>query len=154
MLNSLGKGKPLEPPFLISLIFVQFKTNSEKCLYYYNWFKFFLGTVSSREKLVKMPIWGDEDLKWSKRENRKEPTCHSQCNSIFNRTLFFILENLVFKKHNLVKSDEIKHACIKLDRLAIKCNKLWKRQKPAEINRRLILWQVNKFHEHCGFEKL
>ena len=61
--------------------------------------------------------------------------------------LFFIFKNLNFKKDDLIKNDDIKP-----DWLAIKCAKLWKRRKPTEIKRRLNLWQVNKFHEHCDFE--
>ena len=51
------RGKPLEYGFLISLIFVQFKTNLAKCnfnFYQFNLFKFLSGTVSRREKVVIM----------------------------------------------------------------------------------------------------
>ena len=78
--------------------------------------------------------------------NRKKPTYYRQCSSNFNSMLFFILKNLIFKKFDLIKNDDIKPDC-----LAIKCTKLWKRRKP-EINRKLILWQANKFHEHWDFE--
>ena len=46
------------------------------------------------------------------------------------------------KKDNLIKNDDIAP-----DWHAIKRSKLWKRTKPFEINRRLILWEVKKFHE-------
>ena len=43
-----------------------------------------------------------------KRDNRKKPTYYSQCSSNFNRTLFFIIKNLIFKKDDLIKIDDIK----------------------------------------------
>ena len=51
-----------------------------------------------------------------KRNNRKKPIYCSQCSSNFNRLLFFILKNLVFKKVDLIKNDDIKP-----DWLVIKC---------------------------------
>ena len=54
-----------------------------------------------------------------KRDNRKKPTCYSQCSSNLNRILFFILLNLIFKKDDLIKNDDIKP-----DWLAMKCTKL------------------------------
>ena len=61
---------------------------------------------------------------------------------------FFVLKNLIFKKDDLIKNDDIKP-----DWLAIKkYTKLWNRRKLTEINRTLILWQVNKFHEHSDLE--
>ena len=33
------------------------------------------------------------------RDNRKKQTCCSQYSSNFNRILFFILKNLIFKRH-------------------------------------------------------
>ena len=44
-----------------------------------------------------------------KRDNRKKPTYYSQCSSNFNRILFFILKNLIFKKDDLIKNDDIKN---------------------------------------------
>ena len=82
-----------------------------------------------------------------KRNNRKKPTYYSQCSPNFNRMLFFILKNLIFLKDDLIKNHDIKP-----DWLAIKRSKLWKCRKPTEINRRSILWQVNKFNEHFDFE--
>ena len=58
-------------------------------------------------------------LKGVKRDNRKKPTYYSQCRSNFNRILFFILKNLIFKKDDLFKNDGIKP-----DWLAIKCTKI------------------------------
>ena len=45
-------------------------------------------------------------------------------------------------KDNLIKNDGITP-----NWHAVKRSKLWKRTKSFEINRRLILWEVNKFHE-------
>ena len=56
---------------------------------------------------------------------------------------FLSLKIWFLKKEDLIKNDDIKP-----DWFAIKCTKLWKRRKPTEINRWLILWQANKFHEH------
>ena len=43
-----------------------------------------------------------------KRYNRKKRTYHSQYSSNFNNILFFILKNLIFKKHDLIKNDDMK----------------------------------------------
>ena len=66
-----------------------------------------------------------------KHDFRKKPTHYSQCSSNFNRILFFILKNLIFKKDDLIQNDDIKP-----DWRAIKCTKRWKQRKPTEINRR------------------
>ena len=73
-----------------------------------------------------------------KRNNRNKPTYYSQCSSKFIWILFIIFKNLIFKKDDLIKNDDIQP-----DWLAIKFTKLWKRSKPTEINRSLIFWQVN-----------
>ena len=73
-----------------------------------------------------------------KRNKRNKPTYYSQCSSYFIWIMFFIFKNLIFKKDDLIKNDDIKP-----DWLTIKFTKPWKRSKTTEINRRLILWQVN-----------
>ena len=85
----------MEPPFLISLIFVQFKTNLAKRnfnFYHFNLLKFLPGTVSSREKAVKSKSEVMMTLNGVKRDNRKKRTHYSQYSSNFNKILFFILK--------------------------------------------------------------
>ena len=43
-----------------------------------------------------------------KRNNRKKQTYCSQHSSNFNTILFFNLKNLIFKKDDLIKNDDIK----------------------------------------------
>ena len=43
-----------------------------------------------------------------KRNNRKKQTYCSQNSSNFNTILFFNLKNLIFKKDDLIKNDNIK----------------------------------------------
>ena len=50
-----------------------------------------------------------------------------------------ILKNLIIKKVDLIKNDDIKP-----DWLAIKWTKLWTRKKPTEINRTLINFVTSK----------
>ena len=57
-------------------------------------------------------------LNGMKRNNGKKQTYYGQCSSNFNRILFCILKNLVFKKDDLIENNDIKP-----DWLAIKYSK-------------------------------
>ena len=63
-LNSLGRGKPLEPLFLISLIFVQFKANLVNSNFYY--FNLFKTKLKARSLVV-------SDLRSETKGSRYEP---------------------------------------------------------------------------------
>ena len=133
----------MEPPFLISLIFVQLKANLAK--YNFNFYHFNLFNWLIEKRLWKCKFEVMITLNCVKRNNRKKTT-YFIVNAVQIPIEFWFF--LIFKKDNLIKNDDIAP-----DWLAIKRDKLWKRRKATEINRRLIFFQTcfRKFNSRQGF---